>query len=44
MLFKYGHKMRLTIPHELGQLFNSKRLDIMLIDVINDFPIFSFLR
>ena len=38
MLFKYGHKMRLTVPHELGQLFNSKRLDIMLIDVINDFP------
>jgi len=42
MLFKYGHKMRLTVPHELGQLFNSKRLDIMLIDVINDFPNFSF--
>lgn len=40
MLFKYGHKMRLTVPHELGQLFNSKRLDIMLIDVINDFPNF----
>ena len=40
MLFKYGHKMRLTVPHELGQLFNSKRLDIMLIDVINDFPEF----